>query len=250
MISKEKLKEYAKIKNYNIGQAEKDYYQEIILFIMYQEMGKELMFKGGTALTKCYGFDRFSEDLDFTAKENKDFEKIISEGLKKFYLNFNINKEETQSSIKLIYKIQGPLYINTPMSFCRIEIDISLREQIERKPNIKKIGLHIEEIPNFEVVVMNEEEILAEKVRAIMTRNKSRDLYDLYYLLKKNICINMELINKKLCFYNLKYSKKKFIVALKSKEKIWETELKHLVKSYPTYAECLKFVQSKFQNNN
>lgn len=51
-----------------MGQAEKDYFQEIILFILYREFGRELVFKGGTALTKCYGFDRFSEDLDFLRK--------------------------------------------------------------------------------------------------------------------------------------------------------------------------------------
>ena len=66
MISKDELKEYAKVKDFNLGQAEKNYFQHLILFGLYKEFGKELVFKGGSALTLCYGYNRFSEDLDFT----------------------------------------------------------------------------------------------------------------------------------------------------------------------------------------
>ncbi|MFO7711081.1 MAG: nucleotidyl transferase AbiEii/AbiGii toxin family protein, partial [Candidatus Woesearchaeota archaeon] len=183
MISKQELRKYANLKNYNLGQAEKDYFQEIILFVLYKELGKELVFKGGTALTKCYGFDRFSEDLDFTATVDLDFDRIISNGLKKFYLDF----ESKQMDNKLVYRINGPLYANHPNTSCKIIIDISRREQVVLDPLIKRIGMHISEIPMFDVVVMAEQEIFAEKIRAIMTRNKARDMYDMYYLVGKGI---------------------------------------------------------------
>ena len=176
MISKEKLKEYAKIKGYNLGQAEKDYFQEIILSIIYNEFGKELVFKGGTALSKCYGFDRFSEDLDFNANTTSDFEKIISLGLKRHLLEFEIDSKEFKDAIKLIYRINGSLYNGQPTTKCKIVIDLSLREKIITQPNTKRIGLIIEEIPSFDVVAMAEEEIAAEKIRALITRNKARDI--------------------------------------------------------------------------
>ncbi len=66
MISRKELQEYAQIKKLNLGQAEKEYFQNIVLFILYEQFGKELVFKGGTALSKAYGLERFSEDLDFT----------------------------------------------------------------------------------------------------------------------------------------------------------------------------------------
>lgn len=246
MISKEKLREYTKLKNYNLGQAEKDYFQEIILFILYQEFGNELVFKGGTALTKCYGFDRFSEDLDFTSSVNKDFEKIISRGLKKYYLEFEFKIEKNDSSKKIVYNIQGPLYNGQKNSTCRIELDISLREKIIDKTNLKKIGLHLEEIPLFDVVVMSEEEILAEKIRTLMTRNKARDLYDAFYLLEKGTNVNLSLINQKLKFYSIKFSISEFKKAVNLKKVVWDSELKNLVKSYPSFQKAKKRVIGAF----
>jgi predicted nucleotidyltransferase component of viral defense system len=41
---------------------EKDYWVTFVLYNLYKsELGKEIVFKGGTALSKCYGIiDRFS----------------------------------------------------------------------------------------------------------------------------------------------------------------------------------------------
>ncbi|MFH1425444.1 MAG: nucleotidyl transferase AbiEii/AbiGii toxin family protein [archaeon] len=235
MISKEKLKEYAKYKNYNLGQAEKDYFQELILFILYQEFGKELVFKGGTALTKCYGFDRFSEDLDFTASKEGNFEEIVSRGLKRYYLDFNVESDKGVDSLKVVYRIRGPLYINQPNSACKIILDISVREKVLLEVDVRKIGLQIEEIPVFDVIVMCEREIFAEKVRAIITRNKARDLYDLFYLIKKGVKIDIGLVNRKLDYYSMKFNLTNFRKSVNSKEVIWDKELKYLVDSYPDF---------------
>ena len=45
---------------------EKDYWVTLALFSMFKaEVGKEIIFKGGTALSKCNNLiDRFSEDID------------------------------------------------------------------------------------------------------------------------------------------------------------------------------------------
>ncbi|HEY9169445.1 MAG TPA: nucleotidyl transferase AbiEii/AbiGii toxin family protein [Lutibacter sp.] len=45
---------------------EKDYWVTFVLYNLYKsELGKEIVFKGGTALSKCYNIiDRFSEDID------------------------------------------------------------------------------------------------------------------------------------------------------------------------------------------
>lgn len=48
---------------------EKDYWVTLALHtIFHHEIGREAVFKGGTALSKCYGLiDRFSEDIDLIA---------------------------------------------------------------------------------------------------------------------------------------------------------------------------------------
>ncbi len=45
---------------------EKDYWVTYALFTIFNnEIGKETVFKGGTALSKCYNMiERFSEDID------------------------------------------------------------------------------------------------------------------------------------------------------------------------------------------
>ena len=233
MISREELKDYAKLKGYNLGQAEKDYFQEIILFILYSEFGKELVFKGGTALTKCYGFDRFSEDLDFTGAIDKDLDRIISKGLRKFYIDFESKKIDN----KLVYRINGPLYANHPNTSCKIIIDIR-RESVILEPAIKRIGLHIKEIPMFDVVVMAEPEIFAEKIRAIFKRDKARDMYDLFYLVKRGVKPDLGLINKKLSFYSMEFTITGLREALEKKRPIWDKELRHLVRSFPGFSEA------------
>ena len=49
---------------------EKDYYVTMILKLLHQGI-PEVVFKGGTALSKCFHLiDRFSEDIDITFSEH------------------------------------------------------------------------------------------------------------------------------------------------------------------------------------
>ncbi|MGY5848502.1 nucleotidyl transferase AbiEii/AbiGii toxin family protein [Salegentibacter sp. HM20] len=52
---------------------EKDYWVTYALFTIYNdEIGKDTVFKGGTALSKCYNIiERFSEDIDLVVLKNK-----------------------------------------------------------------------------------------------------------------------------------------------------------------------------------
>jgi|APSaa5957512622_1039677.scaffolds.fasta_scaffold05243_2 predicted nucleotidyltransferase component of viral defense system len=245
MISKEELMEYAKRKGIkNLGFAELDYFQNLFLFIIYKNYSNEIIFKGGTALYKCFGLDRFSEDLDFNVLKEIKFEKI-EKGLNSFKLNYDKEEKNFERSKKIIFRIKGPLYNGTRNSLCKLELDLSLREQLESSPTTKKIGAFTEELPSFEILVMSEKEILAEKFRTILTRNKARDAYDIYHLLKKGIPADLILINKKLSYYSIKYERKDFLAKLKEKKEIWETEMKRLVDNFPTFKEVYALLEKK-----
>ena len=57
-------------KNVTTDIVEKDYYVTRILYLLSQKE-IEIIFKGGTSLSKAYGvIDRFSEDIDITFKEH------------------------------------------------------------------------------------------------------------------------------------------------------------------------------------
>jgi len=51
---------------------EKDYWVTYALYCIFHDpVGGETVFKGGTALSKCFGLiDRFSEDIDLVVKHN------------------------------------------------------------------------------------------------------------------------------------------------------------------------------------
>lgn len=250
MILRKELEEYAKLRGItNIGQAEKDYFQNILLFIIYKAFGKEIVFKGGTALAKCYGLDRFSEDLDFTSEKDFDF-KSIEEGLKRFKLEFTVEKSFFERSKSYIIRINGPLFNGNKNSTCKLILDFSLREKTIIKPIIKTIGRFLEEIPSFDVYVMSQEEIFAEKIRTILTRNKARDVYDLYFLIHQNIPFNKKLVNEKLSYYNTSFKKKDFIKAIADKKNIWNTELSGIVNTTPNFEIVLKAIKKIFVNKN
>jgi len=53
---------------------EKDYWLTFALYLIFQhDIGNETVFKGGTALSKCYGIiERFSEDIDLVILRSKE----------------------------------------------------------------------------------------------------------------------------------------------------------------------------------
>lgn len=241
MITRAELREYAKLSALNLGQAEKDFFQSIILFILYQEYGKSMVFKGGTALKKCHGLDRFSEDLDFTCVDKVDVKKLEN-GLKRFNLESEMEMKGYKGGLKVILRIKGPLYIGVRPSLCKFIIDFSFRENVILKPEIRTIGRFLKEIPMFDVFVMQESEILAEKIRAIMTRIKARDIYDLWFLLEKGVKFDEKLARKKLNYYRQEWNHKDFVKKLNMKTEIWETELRPLIKNMPDFKKVRRFI--------
>jgi predicted nucleotidyltransferase component of viral defense system len=82
MLTKEELRTYEKTVGFNLWQVEKDYLQHLVLLFLYSRIKNEPVFKGGTALQKVFGLNRFSIDLDFSSTKNnseKVFEKVVEE---------------------------------------------------------------------------------------------------------------------------------------------------------------------------
>lgn len=88
-------------------------------------------------------------------------------------------------------------------------------------------------------------EVAAEKVRAIMSRNKARDAYDLYYLIKeKKVKFDKELVDKKLEYIGKGFSLADFRAALDEKGKAFEKELASLVfRPLPRFEEVKSAIE-------
>lgn len=249
MLTYDELENIARLKRLSLINAEKDYLQNLILFSIYSIAGKELIFKGGTCLYKIYKLDRFSEDLDFTLTERLDIKKIAEKIISDLML-LNIKgkvKEikEYPNEINVRLLFNGPLYKGSKETQCFIPLNMSMKENILTEPKREFIVSLYKEIPNFYVFAMSEDEILAEKIRAIMSRLKPRDIYDLFFLLNKDAKFDINLVNKKLSLYHLKFDKKEFISRIEKMRGLWQIDLKNLISSELEFDKAKKIILAK-----
>lgn len=247
MLLRNELQRYCTITGFNLGQVETDYLQHLFLLFLSKKSSTNLIFKGGTALQKAYGLHRFSIDLDFTQKstdELRDAIESIGKEISNFGYPTKVEKIKTMSQT-FVLKINGPLHGQSPMSQAKLRIEISQRESVLQEPLFKEINPIYSEIPPYTLLVMTEEEILAEKIRAIMSRNKPRDVFDLHFLLEKRVKFNLGVVNKKLEYYQERFDRKLFLIKVKEKRAIWEKELQEFCSFVPDFEKVYAVITQK-----
>lgn len=191
-----------------------------------------IVFRGGMYLWFFHGLRRFSEDLDFTEVEElqEEMPEKVSRNLSLFGVE-NELKIMKNNDVTLSFRISASGPLNTGLrDRCIVYIEVSKREEIIED----RIPLRFDHpeyaLPIKSISGMALEEVGAEKVRAMMTRQKARDLYDLYYLVQsKKIKFNKELINEKLKYYEIRFSKNAFVDNIGKVESFYERELKGIV---------------------
>jgi len=234
MMERYELQAYKAKTGYNLGQSELDYYQHLILSSLYETFNT-IYFKGGTCLQKCYGIKRFSEDLDFNYFDLQSG-KIISYIESVFNEKIN-DYHETRFGMNFKIRFKGILFNGSDQTRCRISFDFR-ENDIYREPIKKIIRPLYHDLPNYFILALNTEEILAEKIRAIITRYKARDVYDLNELLLNNVKIDYELVNKKLNSYDKVFNRNEFEIKLEEKRKIYVQELQRLTKVFEDFDSC------------
>ncbi len=251
MIRRQELAKIAELKHLELRNAEKDYLLELILYAV-SDFKRFLAFKGGTALYKFYNLNRFSEDLDFdVVGKRADLDAIIKKVIRTFELlgmrGTIFEKEEHGNEVNVRLSVRGPLYEGSKESMTRITINLSRRE----RPELIEGGMHVPsypEIPSFELSVLHPKEIAAEKIRCIMTREKARDVYDLWFLLKRGAPIDVSLVNRKCRIYNIKFGREAFIAKLHEKRGMWTRDLKGLViGSLPEFDAVAKEIEDDYR---
>jgi predicted nucleotidyltransferase component of viral defense system len=197
---------------------------------------KSFVFKGGTCLIKCYyGYLRFSEDVDFTwrnqriykNKSQKVIRKYLSgiinkigktfEGIaKKRAFNFKIDKGNKEfvelggSNKFCTFKIWYDSEVLERRSFIKIQINFVEKMCFKiragrakslltrRYPELKALyPEYAEYARTVDFNIYDIREILSEKVRAVLTRRgtKARDFVDAY-LIQKNYKVSPVSIQK------------------------------------------------------
>lgn len=174
-------------------QIEKDYLLSWILqgISQHKNLSTLMVFKGGTVLKKTY-FEtyRFSEDLDFTLLNSEienekifawfkeSFEYVLEEA--NIQLGIADDNQHQDGGINFYITYIGPLGGQGKNK--KVKVDISRNEKLGFEPIIKNLFLSYSDLKACQLLCYRLEEILVEKLRAVMQRMQARDFYDIWYL--------------------------------------------------------------------
>jgi len=247
MLTEEELRKFEKVVGFNLWQIERDYLQHIVMMFLSREDEKgALVFKGGTALQKAYGLNRFSLDLDFTAIEEllEGMHEAIAKDISLFGFPAEGSLEKKYESASIKLRIKGPLYKGSERSICVIRLEISLREGIILPPDVREIVPVYYDLQPYLIKVMRPEEILAEKIRAILTRTRARDVYDLWFLLRRGVKMDTRIIKEKLRLVGLDFGKEDLLERIRGSERIWKHELSPLISSVPEFETVMDDIRT------
>jgi len=202
MISREHLKDASRASGFHLYQQEKDYLIKLFLYNYFRRFD-DAVFKEGTCLRYLYGTDRFSDVIDFNitvspSKFGRQTEKVLKEIALVGIDNGLIKKKKFADAYTSEIWFHGPLYEGSGQTRNKFRIDAGKRGGTVKRPRWELIRSEYPETKEqFLVQVMAEPELLAEKVVTLMTRKKGRDLYDVWFLLKKGVEIDKKLIGRK-----------------------------------------------------
>jgi predicted nucleotidyltransferase component of viral defense system len=213
MISDKKIQEFAVAKQTTALNVRREYIQHLFLSYFYQQPeASNVFFKGGTALRIAFTSPRFSEDLDFSATlfEIEPLEKAVLNTLS------DVEKEGIPTEIRESKKTSGGYLAIISFTLgeetVAIQLEVSLR-QGDKSGEVVTIASDF--IPTYTITVLKREQLIGEKIQALLTRQKPRDFYDLYFIIRANLLTQEEKTILKQAREVLKETKINFDLELK-----------------------------------
>jgi predicted nucleotidyltransferase component of viral defense system len=156
--------------------------QDILVIELYKKF-PDVVIHGGTAIWRCFGSNRFSEDVDVYLPKKYKNKKILEdffEGLK-------------ASNLQLI-----KFKLTNDTLFSKLnygEVEIRLEGVFKEVESILK-SFELTDGNSINALTLSAEDFILEKMLAYKKRRMVRDLYDIYFLL--SFVSDKEKINKKL----------------------------------------------------
>jgi len=249
LIDGRDLLEHARRRNLTLAITEKDYVMGWLLYGLSKI--PNLVFKGGTALSKVYFPKtwRLSEDIDFSST---GMQTEITSELDKI---FAIIKEKSDIRFKLKSKYSNPDYLQLKVQYAAIlgknwiKVDVR-REAPLDQVSAKALKRVYSDYPAFAIKTASLEEIFAEKLRALIERSKCRDYYDVWKL--TGLEVNPEklrrIFRKKCDVKRIDFQKlDQFFPpgAAEILQPYWERELGRLVYPLPSLKNVLRGMKDR-----
>lgn len=140
--------------------------QDEVAEILYA-VENSMVFHGGTAIWRCYGGNRFSEDLDFYCSDVAKLEQ-----------GFRKSAESRGLTVAKFKKTENLVFckVSNGSVEVRVEVNFALVKNAVSKPFEKTDGSFME------VLTLSPEELVIEKIGAYRNRRFIRDIYDIYHL--------------------------------------------------------------------
>lgn len=133
---------------------------------------------GGTALSRGYYNHRYSDDLDYFVNYHPDFQRIAQIQVDKMLEIFN--DAETDYKGEYFYRV----FVGQE----RLKIEM-----------VNDVPSHIGQLVNHPVlgIIDSKENILANKLTAMVDRTLPKDIVDIYFLLKDGLSLRQSLLDAK-----------------------------------------------------
>ena len=198
MITKEELHQWATEEGLRFDQVERDY---VILWVL-AGVSRSLtspsdwVFKGGTCLRHCYYPNyRFSEDIDFTAIQT-DHRLSHAVELLQHAVEWVQAESGIRTSVGRSRTVAGEVQIEPALPYSRgattrktlasIKVHLTYDEPLLTPPVPHRLTPRYSDLLPFDLMAYSLDEILAEKMRALIQQQdkwpRPRDLYDLWFL--------------------------------------------------------------------
>lgn len=221
----------------------KDYFVTILLYLMRNIKG--VYFKGGTALNKIFlNYSRISEDIDFSVERDitgviDEIKDVISEST----LFGEITKDKHVTHfVRLIVHYDG--YRRKGV----VLIDLNKKAKLLLKPEKHEIPhFYGDAIPSFSVATLAQKEMMGEKMAATIGRNKPRDHFDLYKIIKAGYDIDLDIVAKKCTASDNEFDIVKMFNRAKKLKKRWDEDMGPLLEDDVSFEEVMTTLAKHFK---
>lgn len=215
MISQDAIQQFSNTYQTSELNVRREYFQHLFLSLFYQqEQMDAVYFKGGTALRLLYHSPRFSEDLDFDSPTGdvQAIEDAVLATLAKaeregIHTELDEAKETSGGYLSTMRFVAGGETVP-------VRIEISFREQTKRGTLFVVTS---DLFPDYTIMQLEQGQLVAGKIAALLSRKKPRDFYDFYFLIRHNMI--PETTDKKKLFQDV-------LDALHTSDPSFDSELK------------------------
>ena len=203
---------------------------------------KGIYFKGGTAINKILlNYARLSEDVDFSIGRN--LEDIKTE------ITQIINGKKIFGSLTKDKDVEGFTRLIVPyleLGKGTVFIDLNKRGRLLTRPEMRSIHHFYPTIPKFMFPCLSQKEMIAEKMAATIGRNKPRDHFDLYMLLKNHYEIDLNMVKKKCEQSGYEFSIVRMFNRARKLKKRWDEDMAALLSAQVSFLEVMTTLAKHF----